>query len=736
MNRKYLKTKRGFSLRRLVVTLVAIFAVSIYPFTQPTDALSVPSGSGSGLVVGSYNILGYYHGDGSRFNPARLKQIVTNINDMRYDVVGLQEYRDQKKGSPKAFESELQKLNPAYKMSYNNQGDQLNFVYNSSTVRLIEDRPLKVIASKNDCGGGTAFVRIAKFQTNSGQEFMVINAHPNSGHGPQKCDTERLNTVKGALGDSVVKSYQGPLFFVGDFNARPDKPSSNNYDPGPENYLKANGYMNARDVANASRKRGGNIDHIYYKIASVGAPSYYEALDCGKIPKGNPKLYKSSYTCASDHVPIKAVFANLSGSGYGCSGSVSSLSAGRQEQFSEWDVIFYDPSVGACCIASAGAGELIGDTNAEKVFNFLISTPIKTNNNQPLTQAQAAGAVGNLMRESGGDTYSLKPDITNSKSGAYGIVQWLGSRKTALENFAKEKGSKKDDLRTQLEFLIYELENKESAIVKDTAFQNVTNIADGAQTAAKRWDTLYERSGGSGINKRQENAKKAFEDFSSGAEESTTDSEADPNKAANSEDDEDETPSTLSSSESTNPGCSQTSGEYVFPLKASKADLRKWGARPGEQKWASGRYHENVFTGYYAVDIMAPEGTPVVAFHGGKVIHIGSGPYGELTVQIMDEAGYTYYYTHLSSSRGAQVKKDDVIESGTLIAYVGNDREGWNAGSHLHIDKSKNPGNGLRGTCTASRGYCPIASENRFVEIVVELHESYQKLPDTGVLSL
>lgn len=47
--------------------------------------------------------------------------------------------------------------------------------------------------------------------------------------------------------------------------------------------------------------------------------------------------------------------------------------------------------------------------------------------NKGLTREQAAGLVGNLMRESG-----MNIDATNPNSGAYGLSQWLGNRKTRL----------------------------------------------------------------------------------------------------------------------------------------------------------------------------------------------------------------------------------------------------------------------------------------------------------------
>jgi hypothetical protein len=72
-----------------------------------------------------------------------------------------------------------------------------------------------------------------------------------------------------------------------------------------------------------------------------------------------------------------------------------------------------------------------------------------------LTRQQAAGVVGSLMQESG-----LSPTITNRSSGAYGIGQWLGGRKTNLLN------SGKSGLRGQLDFLWGELQGPENAALK------------------------------------------------------------------------------------------------------------------------------------------------------------------------------------------------------------------------------------------------------------------------------
>src|SRR5262245_12733519 len=85
-----------------------------------------------------------------------------------------------------------------------------------------------------------------------------------------------------------------------------------------------------------------------------------------------------------------------------------------------------------------------------------------------LTRAQAAGVVGSLMQESG-----LRTDAKNSQSGAYGIGQWLGGRKTNLLNQG-DSGS----LRGQLDFLWSELQGPERAALQ--RLKGAHSVADAA----------------------------------------------------------------------------------------------------------------------------------------------------------------------------------------------------------------------------------------------------------------
>lgn len=82
--------------------------------------------------------------------------------------------------------------------------------------------------------------------------------------------------------------------------------------------------------------------------------------------------------------------------------------------------------------------------NKKKAMDFFIS--------KGLPAHQAAGIVGNLMGES-----NLNHTAVNKKSGAYGLAQWLGSRKTALFN----KYGKNPTFDQQLDFLWDELQTTE-----------------------------------------------------------------------------------------------------------------------------------------------------------------------------------------------------------------------------------------------------------------------------------
>lgn len=79
------------------------------------------------------------------------------------------------------------------------------------------------------------------------------------------------------------------------------------------------------------------------------------------------------------------------------------------------------------------------NSNANYAMNYFM--------NKGFTREQAAGIVGNFMRES-----SMNTNAVNPNSGAYGIGQWLGSRKKKLFSMYGNKPT----LDNQLDFVMYE----------------------------------------------------------------------------------------------------------------------------------------------------------------------------------------------------------------------------------------------------------------------------------------
>lgn len=97
--------------------------------------------------------------------------------------------------------------------------------------------------------------------------------------------------------------------------------------------------------------------------------------------------------------------------------------------------------------------------------------------------AQAAGIAGSFMQESGGNAGAVNPT-----SGAYGLGQWLGSRRKDFEAYAGKplEGSSLDE---QLQFFNYETTHKEKKA------GDMLRAAKTADEAAMIHSKYYERPG-------------------------------------------------------------------------------------------------------------------------------------------------------------------------------------------------------------------------------------------------
>jgi len=117
---------------------------------------------------------------------------------------------------------------------------------------------------------------------------------------------------------------------------------------------------------------------------------------------------------------------------------------------------------------------------------------------QGFTPAQAAGIMGNYKYESAG----LNPAINEfGGGGGFGLAQWTGPRKIDLQNFA---GPNFSDYQAQLEFTMFELQNKEKLAMSKLLETNTPS--EGALSFSK----YFERPGIPNNNIRQQYAEDIF----------------------------------------------------------------------------------------------------------------------------------------------------------------------------------------------------------------------------------
>jgi murein DD-endopeptidase MepM/ murein hydrolase activator NlpD len=92
----------------------------------------------------------------------------------------------------------------------------------------------------------------------------------------------------------------------------------------------------------------------------------------------------------------------------------------------------------------------------------------------------------------------------------------------------------------------------------------------------------------------------------------------------------------------------------------------------------TGRSHE-------AIDIMAPQGTPVYAVEDGRVEKLFDSKQGGLTVYQFDRAGeLVYYYAHLDRYAPGLVEGQS-LKQGDVVGYVGYTGNANPAAPHLHF---------------------------------------------------
>jgi hypothetical protein len=145
----------------------------------------------------------------------------------------------------------------------------------------------------------------------------------------------------------------------------------------------------------------------------------------------------------------------------------------------------------------SGSRDLLGASNAEKVFNFFLANGF--------TPEQAAAFVGNFAAESRVEPNTLNPNDKGKP--AFGLAQWRASRYTALINFCATNGLDYKSLEGQLQFSLHELNTTEQSA--KGAILAASNLEQAVRAVEKR----YERPAPGTFQRRFTFARDALERF-------------------------------------------------------------------------------------------------------------------------------------------------------------------------------------------------------------------------------
>lgn len=115
----------------------------------------------------------------------------------------------------------------------------------------------------------------------------------------------------------------------------------------------------------------------------------------------------------------------------------------------------------------------------------------------------AVGMTANMIAESGLNPgiNEIAPIVPGSRGG-YGLNQWTGPRRRQYETFAGERGAPLDDLNTQLDFTVWELQNTEK-----NAWGALSG-ADTAEEAAALYSDKFLRPGIPHMDRRLSEARR------------------------------------------------------------------------------------------------------------------------------------------------------------------------------------------------------------------------------------
>ena len=385
--------------------------------------------------------------------------------------------------------------------------------------------------------------------------------------------------------------------------------------------------------------------------------------------------------------------------------------------FSANDIVIYDPRATTCGIDSfsaIGEGDFksinvskdftLGTDNGKRAVN--LANQMKADFS--LTDAQAAGIVGNFMWESGGS--HLPPNINEGGTagppkfhGGYGWAQWTGGRQTQFIKFAISKGymtSKSDEANdaANYAFLKYELIMTERSTLP--AVGKTSTAAD----AARAFEASFERAGKPVLDERIKRANQLFNALKNGTDVDTS-----------APDTTDQTDAVCDVGTGI-PAGGKVFDTVVFPLTVKQSQVRNKNIFKNSTTQRAGHP-------YIAFDILAAAGTEVVALTGGKVtdVNLDGSLGGNITIY-NEEKKLHIFYTHMTPKRS--IKKNDTIAIGQpLGALLSVKKKPAINADHLHIDAGTGR---VREGCSRSNP-SGAACKTR-VDIGPDLYNAWEKL--------
>ena len=97
---------------------------------------------------------------------------------------------------------------------------------------------------------------------------------------------------------------------------------------------------------------------------------------------------------------------------------------------------------------------------------------------------------------------------------------------------------------------------------------------------------------------------------------------------------------------------------------------------------------------HYAIDILAPRGTPILAADDGRILRMSSNTLGGITMYTVDTNGLlVYYYAHMDHYNDAMTPGRSIVKGDTL-GYVGTTGDAPKNTPHLHFQVMRWPADG------------------------------------------